>query len=666
MSDAGPHRQPQGASDLPYYVSQFRTHLAEVRAHLVGVVGDDPPPSFIPPTGYWTPSEKNAFFHSLSVYSRFRPDLVAASIGSKSVLDVCAYIDILDEAIARDAHFLLPRSDLPSAVEVSNDWIAREENMAEGIISLETSLERAKLLLRREEEISIKKGLQVDAPPIEEGLIVETLETWECDRRRCWGQEDALSKLECHHLKVMERILNDAESGDANVGDPRPEDQEAEPVDETPPSDRDSQSLVVSDGMPGFASQRYLETSPHVEIPRDTLSALSFTSSPQASSPDSLVVRPLGSPRLPSPDSDRETGDDLSALSPVSRRRLQKRLHMRRKRAIQRGEDVYIANRKLRPGRKVKASRSRGEQPIELIVDKRGEDALMEVDQGDGRAIKSTKSTTREEIDEENEEDNSEWLPGHHRKNRGLTKPYKIKRDFESQGIDYNTLIDGNLGFFHLSTLGRLMTIYKSGFDVEESDTASSISADTIRLFSAILVEFVTEVVHRSVSLREQENSIKANIKVYHRTSDDITLDNVMHVLEMMGMMGLSKEQYFAQLLEDDIPALPETAQTEDEVAHEDGNDSPLLEESTVLPLPLPLPLQREIHPPLVTLPMSLMSRAQVRSRSVAPAEGDLMPIETDEEKLFEELDDEMNIDNADKVLADEYEINLWKSLDGR
>lgn len=254
MSDAGLQKQHQGASDVSY-VSQFRAHLAEVRAHLAGVVGDEPPPSFIPPTGYWTPSEKNAFFHSLGVCSRFRPDLVAASIGTKSILDVCAYIDILDEAIARDGHFLLPRSVLPSAMEVSNAWVLREESLAEDLIPLETSWEREKLLLQREEEISIKKSLQVDAPPIEQGPVVETLETWERDRRRCWNIEDTLSKLECHRLKIMERILNDAVPDDANVEDPRPEDQEVEPVDQTPPdikpSDRDSQSLVASNGTIG-------------------------------------------------------------------------------------------------------------------------------------------------------------------------------------------------------------------------------------------------------------------------------------------------------------------------------------------------------------------------------------------------------------------------------
>ncbi|KAG6874482.1 hypothetical protein C0995_010392 [Termitomyces sp. Mi166 len=710
MSDAGPLLQPEGASDSSY-VSQFRAHLAEVRAHLVGVVGDDPPPSFILPTGYWTPSEKNVFFHSLSVYSRCRPDLVAASIGTKSVVDVCAYIDILDEAVARDGHLLQPRSDLPTALEVSNAWVLREENMAEDIIPLETSWERDNLLFQLEEEISAKKTLKAEASTMEEGSV-ETLETWERDRRRCWSQEDVLSKLESHHLKVMEHILNDAGSGDADVEEIRPEDQEAEPMDKPPPgvkpSDRDSQSLVVSNemndpfllhllGIPvpdqlsikGSASQRHPETSLHVEIPHTTLPALSATSSPQRTSLNPLVLQPLDYPRSLSPDGDKETGIDQSSLSPASRRRVQKRLHMRRRRAAQRGEDVNVATGKLRPGRKVqkpKASTSRGKPSTaepELDVSERDRDAPIEIDQnGGGTDLSSNLKPSEDalqkgEIDE-NEVDDSDASRGHRRNNSGITKPYKIKRDFETKGIDSDTLIDGNLGFFHLSTLSRLMTVYKSGYDIKGSDAATSISADTIRLFSVILAEFVTEVVHRSITLREQENSMKAGIKVYHQTSDDITAENVTHVLEMMGMTGLNKEQYFAQLLGDDIPTPLETKQTEDESEADDKDDSehsqededvhnddaPLLEKSRVFPFLLPL--HREIHPPLVTLPKSLLPHAPARPRSPAPADDHLMPVETDEEELFEELDDEMDIDRTDQVLAHEHENNLWKVYGGR
>jgi hypothetical protein len=38
-----------------------------------------------------------------------------------------------------------------------------------------------------------------------------------------------------------------------------------------------------------------------------------------------------------------------------------------------------------------------------------------------------------------------------------LTRPYRIKKDLAENGIDGKTLIDGNLGLFHLSFLGQLM-----------------------------------------------------------------------------------------------------------------------------------------------------------------------------------------------------------------
>ncbi|KAG5343004.1 hypothetical protein C0989_005955 [Termitomyces sp. Mn162] len=150
-----------------------------------------------------------------------------------------------------------------------------------------------------------------------------------------------------------------------------------------------------------------------------------------------------------------------------------------------------------------------------------------------------------------------------------------------------------------------------------------------------------------------------------------------------MGMKELSKEQYFSRLLGDDIPAPSETTQTEDEMKAVDeggsephdedeysqNEDSTLLKKPTVFPFLLPL--RHEIHPPLITLPTSLLPRAQTRSRyalfshdQLMPTE--LMPTETDAEELYEELNDEMNVDKADQVLAHEYETKLWKLLGGR
>ncbi|KAG6866360.1 hypothetical protein C0991_005281 [Blastosporella zonata] len=708
MSDEVSPPQPTSTSE-PSYVSQFRLHLAEVRAHLIGDDGDNSPPSFIPPTGYWTSSEKNIFFHSLAVHSRLRPDLVAASIGTKSVVDVCAYIECLDEAIAGDRRVLLPRSDFPGSIEVSNAWVLREENLAENTILLETSWVKDKLLLQREEEVENRKvSSQSEAIATGEGVADENLESWERDRRRCWGQEDALSRLEYHHLKVMETILRDAEGSKVGVEEAQSEDQEAEELGPLPlagvvkPSDRFPQTSVVSDGMidplllqlsgaqvpdqpviKDYTLERHSGALPHVEHPHDTLPAFNAAPSPPSPPSAPLVAQPLDYHR--STDGDRETAIDHSSLSPASRRRVQKRLHMRRKRAAQRGEDVIEAVAKLRPGRKTKrlqASKPRGKQstvqPDELDGDKGKEDTLMDVDQNGDHPAMSTSLTSpeeacrEEEVDKEEEQNDSDASRRQRRKKGGMTKPYKIKRDFADKGIDADTLIEGNLGLFHLSTLSRLMTFYKSGYDIKGSNAATSISADTIRLLSAILVEFVTEVVHRSIISREQENSMKAGIKVYHQTSDDITTENVTHVLEMMGMVGLTKEQYFAQLLEDmmevpdleeetvgEVPDEEDAAQQSDDDHDDDVDDSPPTEAPTIFPILLPV--HREIHPPIVSLPKSLLPRAPTRSGPALPAEDQLMPMETDEEELFQELDDEMDLDAVDQVAAYEYEAGLWK-----
>ncbi|KAG6917313.1 hypothetical protein DXG01_002971 [Tephrocybe rancida] len=709
MTDEVSPAEPTGASDSSY-AFQFRKHLIEVRAHLAGLNGDDPPPSFTPPIGYWTPLEKNAFFHALSVHSRLRPDLVAASISTKSVIDVCAYIDSLDEAIARDRRLLLPRSDLPGAMEVSNAWILREEIMSEDISPLDAGWVRDTLLSQREEEVTARKAApQSEAGATGHGPNNENLETWEHDRRRHWRREDALNMLECHHLKVMERILKDAEGGDVDVEDVHSEDQEPEepgplPPPDAEPSDRTAHVSIIHDGLidPRLLQlsglpvpdqpfiedpvpQRHFEALPDVEHSHDTLPAFNTASSPPPPHAP-LVVQPLDYPRSPSPDSDRETAIDHSNLSPASRRRVQKRLHMRRKRAAQRGDAVNEATVKLRPGRKAKRQQTlkpRGKQHVaqleqaQLEEGEGEENALMAVDQNREEAAMSTSLTPPEEapqqkaeVGDDDERHDSDASRERHRNNSGMTKPYKIKRDFATMGIDADTLIDGNLGHFHLSALSRLMTFYKSGYDIKGSSTATSISADTIRLLSAILVEFVTEAVHRSIISREQENSMKAGIKVYHQTNDDITAENVTHVLEMMGMVGMSKDQYFAQLLGEETPEHEESAEEDDDDAEDatdeigeddqgDEDDLPDAERPTLYPMLLPL--HREIHPPLVMLPKSLLPRTPARSGPTLAMDDKLIPTEPDNDEVLEELDDEMALDAADQALAYEYEADLWK-----
>jgi hypothetical protein len=116
------------------YVEQFRVHQKFVQAHLKGTLNDQQPllPAFFPPSSYWSSDEKDLFFHGLAVYSRFRPDLIAESIKTKSIFDVCLYLDILQTAsssIPSEIHGPF-RSSLEPAMEVSSTWIQHEEKIA--------------------------------------------------------------------------------------------------------------------------------------------------------------------------------------------------------------------------------------------------------------------------------------------------------------------------------------------------------------------------------------------------------------------------------------------------------------------------------------------------------------------------------------------------------
>lgn len=470
------------------YATKFRQHLAEVKAHLAGI-DEDLLPSYIPPTGYWTPSEKEVFFHSLCVYSRFRPDLIAACIGTKTVLDVCTYIDALAGALSQNQD-LLSRADLEGAMEVSDAWIQWEEKRAEALISLETHWED-QIFLHREGGVSSKETSPSSAVGSEgEAFEGEGKEAWENNRIRHWSQEATLRRLDSHHLKVMESILREAESGNVDQGRTLPEDHRCHqgPIPlPSPPNEHStartpSNSPVIDDEMidpvlsglsvPDLPSQAATIVESHAEglSHPETTPANKLTTLPP--------LQPISNARSPSPMGDLGIALDPSDLSPASRRRFKKRLHMRRKRAAERGEEVVNVIGKLRPGRKAQerkpprpGSRTYGTSSV-MQDEAEGED-FLDMKQ-DTEATQSTLPMTSNVVDGqsspyggspdnleareqgEDEEGGNARSRARHTKG-GITKPYKIKRDFLSKGINVDTLIEGNLGLFHLSTLSRLM-----------------------------------------------------------------------------------------------------------------------------------------------------------------------------------------------------------------
>lgn len=132
------------------YLTQFRQHVHRTHLHIQGIeYGPDvvPLPPFYTenPVSYWTTAEKAAFFHGLLVYSRLRPDLIAESVRTKNIVEVCAYMDRLEEGIrsqgqAQGAEMNgagVNRAEMEGALEVSDAWIEWEEKQAPAIVASE-------------------------------------------------------------------------------------------------------------------------------------------------------------------------------------------------------------------------------------------------------------------------------------------------------------------------------------------------------------------------------------------------------------------------------------------------------------------------------------------------------------------------------------------------
>src|SRR5277367_5425639 len=84
----------------------------------------------------WTADEKNRFFTALARCGKGNLAEVARRVGSKSLVEVTAYLGVLDEETAlRKLSLLGPRrvydyGSVSPAVEVDDQWVAFEERMA--------------------------------------------------------------------------------------------------------------------------------------------------------------------------------------------------------------------------------------------------------------------------------------------------------------------------------------------------------------------------------------------------------------------------------------------------------------------------------------------------------------------------------------------------------
>ncbi|KAJ6499926.1 hypothetical protein C8R47DRAFT_1211525 [Mycena vitilis] len=613
------------------YATDYETHLGQLREHLSGNTGQPLPPSFIPPAGYWTSREKNCFFHALAVHSRLRPDLIANSVKTKSVVDVCAYIDALDRAATTRSPMPSLRSTLEGAMEVSDAWVEYEEAQASVLTKLDSEWEE-------EAEEHRRAALLTSRFQDEHAYW-----SWKEEQESQWRKQDTLAKLGIKHLQMLDRLIRNPAVTGPQIEPPLvTEPSASEPLAHSPEF-RFVDKLV--DPVPLALSSAPAETSLPPSSPRE--SATFDERPPDRSSilmTTHLPSSPVVTSRWPSSDASHRN------LSPASRRRLAKRLHMRKKRAEAAGIEPNLLPTKLVPGPKQKRvyirkprphkykPRKPKNPPPELDMEEEGHSGP---DMNAGPSVSGSRSV--EDDDEGTVSDTTYYNKG------GVTAPYKILSAFKEQGIDAHTLTEGGLNIFNLSMLGKLMRLFRGTFaDSDEKSVASLISLDTVELLRNILLDFTSTTVHHAISLREQEVNLKRKIKVWRLDKEDeITAGNISDALKMQGFNHYS---LLSDLSEDDAthpaPAYNET--------HHDHPDESLEQrffedESNFYAR---LPLHRELVPPVI-----LLSNKEDAISFASP--------ETEINEILAELDDEFELDELDHQLEARYEENLWQALTG-
>lgn len=470
------------------YLSIFSEHLADFREHLAGRDSEvgPLPASFFAPRAFWTAAEKDAFFKALAVHSRLRPDLIAEEVKTKTIPDVCVYLAMLERAAkeipeagtyighnGQSVNVKLSRKELPAALEVSEEWIDYEEHMATSMIILDRAHEQDVVSGEREEEVNSRRSTvrawwgagrtafnERDRAGEKERR--EAFEQWLVQRNAEWEGEDLLLSLDKVDLATLDRMLRDDEEGRAflleSVGDHTLFDTTE--VDDTRPPDISED--LIDPVLLELSRPRAQSRSPHpseialgdvptILPPHENNSPLpqpqqadylDSTSTPAhllTSDVEVPAVNPTP-PTTPSAKTDEGTldGEDPSQMSPASRRRYQKRLYMRRKRAKETGAPVIENAERLKPGRKPKkrAKKTLSSTPA-------AEEAQQDA---------ATPSVAAEG------EDRSAYR---HPKVSGRTLPYKRQLDFVSKGVDVPRLRREGLDLFHLQGVSRLMQYVK-------------------------------------------------------------------------------------------------------------------------------------------------------------------------------------------------------------
>nr|VWP01067.1 G-patch domain-containing protein [Ganoderma boninense] len=716
----------------PAYLAFFSESVDNFRAHLDGRDGIDPlPASYFAPRSHWSSAEKDAFFRGLAVHSRLRPDLIAEEVKTKTVPDVCVYLAILEEGerellegttyideTNRTSGTKSLRRELPAAVEVSEEWVAFEDRMADTMIALQPAWDQQPVIQAREDEVQARrnalratKGSANTTSKVrdreKEKLRREELDNWLAEKTSDWEGEDLLSSLDRIKLTTLDRMLRDDEEGRGKADEaagcdfeegpaPVQETEGIQAVDEQSSvahasriDDQLIDPVLLAISQPSsFSSPTFGEPGPsHTSGPSVPNSSSPF-SQPTVPSTPPAVSRSLPlSPQppfhttpttttVPSAGSNEGSVGDLSQLSPGARRRYQKRLYMRKKRAQATGAVLIEAVERLKPGRKVRKAAS--------------------VDDLRARATKDVPSSPSTPGDGLPPAAASSSQGGNHGAESSRKSTHsKLRAKFAFQGIDVQRLRRSGFDLFHLQSISKLMQTYNSLHDVPES-VGSAISGATLGALYALVVHFVAEIMSRAIVWREQERVAKLQTKAWRlRENQIISGPNVKQAIMLYGAESLDKSAHFARLTkklgldvnEDEAETAGEDGQRvpdaaphdqldeEQEVLEEDGGEAgavalePLSLLRTILP-PLSNPLSMSSKDalsavnPSVYLPFPPSSR--IFGDGALSSDEDLLPETLDEKLLVEELLEERQLEKWDRHHDIEGESALWARVNAK
>ena len=196
------------------YLSGLLDNISATQDYLVGNDGIPHSSSFFPPNAIWTPQEKNAFFHALSTYSRFRPDLISHEVKTKSVSDVCNYLSVLQLATSQQesiVSYSKRRENLPIAMEVSSEWVAMEEETAFNVVAREQDWQRELDAEQRRAEVKLlKKGSKTVSHDMEPSRHKAELKRAIADADLRGRQKDYCGSLGSLELTAIGTILREA------------------------------------------------------------------------------------------------------------------------------------------------------------------------------------------------------------------------------------------------------------------------------------------------------------------------------------------------------------------------------------------------------------------------------------------------------------------------